>query len=510
MEDQNFGIEPMDISPLDIQTIKLTNSEKGNTPVLSESGKKKMRKTDKELDLSDILLETEPLDPSLLKTKPLDIKSPMRLKSFKQKSPLYKSPPKKKKGKAKSPPKPLKKRAYEKVTPPRKNRGPENTGSNLPKDSTATKITNFREFLEQKKILPDGSKVISLVEAGENPGIFLLKNSTICSSFDNGEIVFKCRGSDCKGTYGEVLNVDFPNLNMSGRYVVKVPLNKKHLPGPCSSSGGDFRRTDGKGYTIIPRWNFLCTETISEFVISLLVAEILRKKISVNFIDTFYFAICKDRTPEQYMFMEEVNGSLKAAIAKRQLTHSEINSIYIQIVHAIATYQKIYRIAHSDLHTGNVFLSDTPRNLPSYFEYRINGRSIYIPKTPFIAKIADWGMAVKYGTPESERIIGNRLVIEGKYGNTMPNFWNKNYDLCLITANLYYGDTTNMFLAKILNWMTKGDELNVSWSMSTGTPRLSMLTTKLSHVTPEDLLMNEKLMGDYFVPKKDTVLLGEI
>jgi len=139
-----------------------------------------------------------------------------------------------------------------------------------------------------------------------------------------------------------------------GRPEARRRLWARMRQAPASARRVDeYRRTDGRGYVKTRKGDFLCAETISEFVISLLVADILKRRMSVNFIDTFYFGVCNKRgRSSQYTFMEKIDGDLDKVLDR--LSRNDVNSIYIQIIHSIATYQKLYKIVHGDLHEGNL------------------------------------------------------------------------------------------------------------------------------------------------------------
>jgi hypothetical protein len=331
--------------------------------------------------------------------------------------------------------------------------------------------------------------------------------------------------------------IDDPNLNPPKDITLYYPT---FLVNPCQKNK-KFKRTDGNGETIVPPGSLICQNSITEIILSLMAAEL--SKDSINFIDTFYFATCTSNSynVRQYTFMEKIDTSFEKLIGKKAgldpkppvygkaPTEKEVISIYLQTVHALLVLQNRFSIVHGDLHLDNVFiekLKDSTESQGSlvknsdFLEFKIlEGSSLYIPTidTPYLAKIGDWGLSVKYPTKEHNVTIGDETVFEDGYdqkggeGPWLPNFYSKAYDVAYFTARLHYTIPGNVFIRRIIMWIlgfdpdTPPDENTLQkflkvFMKSTGyRPNIKegVLTSVLSHVSPLSILTNTSLMGEY-------------
>lgn len=295
-----------------------------------------------------------------------------------------------------------------------------------------------------------------------------------------------------------------------------------------------YNRSDGRGLIHIPEGSLICKPSITEFILSLLCGELYKKSISVNFIDIFYFATCSNvpnvSDIRQYTFMERIGGSL-GSLLKSDFS-KDIPGVYLQIVHAINTYQNIYGIVHGDLHTGNVFVIETdkvvweksPLASTDILEYEIDENSSFYVSSKYIVKIGDFGFGCKF----SPRMVCNSGVIGEEYstdnggGVWIPNFYNTNYDLIHITAAIHRYYPNNEFIKAILIWMLglkndvdaetfrkiKDEHIRAAIGER---PAIKSLTTRFAHVSPLSLLKNKVLMVNFIKkPSGKTIKAGEM
>lgn len=208
---------------------------------------------------------------------------------------------------------------------------------------------------------------------------------------------------------------------------------------------------------IVPKGSYICEdETFSEFVIGVYCGKLYRDKICINFFDVYSLFTCRKSSIEafekndeyslqQYVIMEKISGDLgdnieclstntfnKISFDKRGYA---MDSLYVQVVFAVATYQKLLNLSHNDLHTGNVFIEyitkDTIFNNQKiygadWFHYRVSGKDIYVPYCSFIAKIGDFGLSIKYkqnsnDLTQFQPLIGNGYIVTTGFVDNDPN-----------------------------------------------------------------------------------------
>jgi len=215
-------------------------------------------------------------------------------------------------------------------------------------------------------------------------------------------------------------------------------------------------------FVSIPKGSYLCdNESFSEFCIAVYTGTLYRNNICINFFNTYSMFTCLDRKTndfaeyKQYIFMDKIDGELENYVSCISLDkyikygqHNEdiMNGIYIQTLFAIAAYQAKFKISHNDLHTDNVFVEFVTEKTEfkgkklidaDYYHYEIDGKSIYFPAIPVIAKIGDYGKSVKYTEP----IIGDKFVFVTGYdqgdgtGPWIPNIYFPQYDSLYFTTS---------------------------------------------------------------------------
>lgn len=276
-----------------------------------------------------------------------------------------------------------------------------------------------------------------------------------------------------------------------------------------------------------PAGSYICPQnSYSEYVNSLLAGELIRSGQSIHFINTFNFATCSeeklpqsyvdilqakksykpelaDRYVAQYTFMEKVDTTLKNIIKNKLVSQSEAEKLFVQITHAIAVYQSVYKLQHGDLHVDNVFISQVTSDTQwqdkkilghAFYKYRVGNTELYLPATSWLAKIADWGLSVKYSTP----IVGDGYTIFDGYdqqdgaGPWIPNFYNETYDLLFIFNNLYNVFQNSAFFKEIKEWFVGSDSLEPTYINPRNTrPVLAkLIESPLKGKTPLALLQS--------------------
>jgi hypothetical protein len=404
-----------------------------------------------------------------------------------------------------------------------------------------------------KLFFDDREETLGIIDSGGDLFTYLTGKKTFCPLVGSRIKLERVLG---EGAYGAVFEIDFPGRGKK-RYAVKK--SEVYTIVPCSTES-HYERLDGKGVTVIPKGSSICKMAYSEYGISLLVGEFARDGTCINFMDVFAFSMCEDIAKgsySQYTFMEQIDGSLrrkigcimekprsKGPLGKMKLAdrHNLTNSVFIQTLFALAVLDRKYQIVHGDLHDDNIFLVHDPdlewngKRIGdyNYYEYRIDGLSIYIPGIPLIVKLGDFGISVKYSAP----MIGNATTMEDGYdqedgnGPWLPNFYTPAYDTIFVTSMFRERNPSNEFVKKIAAWVCgmqpgySNEKLNNAMRglfSKTGRPDISKLVkakgkakspiVKRKDVSPDAILLNPELMRQYLVPPPKgsrVLLIGEL
>jgi serine/threonine protein kinase len=200
-----------------------------------------------------------------------------------------------------------------------------------------------------------------------------------------------------------------------------------------------FLYNDGSGSSfIIPEGAYMCkTPAFTEYIIGLLCSRLYQIGKSINFIEMNGLTTCMDtkrdkQTSSQYIFMEKITGQISSLLEKSP-SKIDLDSLIIQLLFGIKSYQLEYNICHNDLHTGNIMYLRINEHTEyqgeklfgaDYYHYEWKGKNIYFPATLNIVKIADFGLSVKH----SEPIVGPEGMLQG-YDKYSPNWYNTYFDV---------------------------------------------------------------------------------
>jgi len=298
---------------------------------------------------------------------------------------------------------------------------------------------------------------------------------------------------------------------------------------------------DGEGSTVIPVGSYLCiNEMFSEFAISSICGQLYSRGISVNFIEMYNFAVCQPIKPSSFTFMELTNGEVASSKETNILKDPRVKNghlvdvFVVQVLHAIATYQKHYMISHNDLHLQNVFYSKIdPETMfngqtlddADYFHYSVRSESgkvvnLYLPAIPYIAKIGDFGKSFKWSQP----MVGESYLINNGYNSEgapwMPNWYIPQYDSsyflnCMSRDGLIETDEIFSILG-IPRGLFRPDNGRPIFSEPDEKANYEYYSDIILQNYPQlsaiSLLTNEDIFGEYMeVPKNGKIVtLGEI
>jgi hypothetical protein len=98
-----------------------------------------------------------------------------------------------------------------------------------------------------------------------------------------------------------------------------------------------------------------------------------------------------DKFPVQIIVLECCENTLDSYISSKKIKDDEWESIVLQILFTLITYQKVFHFTHNDLHTNNIVYVETEKK---YLYYKFNNSHYKIPTFGKIYKIIDFGRAI--------------------------------------------------------------------------------------------------------------------
>lgn len=147
--------------------------------------------------------------------------------------------------------------------------------------------------------------------------------------------------------------------------------------------------------------------------------------------------------PIQIICLEECEKTLDSLLVNKPLTDKEWDSLTMQVIMMLITYQKVFDLTHNDLHTNNIMYNTTDKK---HIEYCYNGKYYKIPTFGRIYKIIDFGRAIykfkgKTMCSDSFHSSGDAATqynfppyLNEKKKKVLPN---KSFDLCRLGCSLF-------------------------------------------------------------------------
>ena len=98
-----------------------------------------------------------------------------------------------------------------------------------------------------------------------------------------------------------------------------------------------------------------------------------------------------DKFPVEIIVLECCEDTLDSYISSKKIKDDEWESIVLQILFTLITYQKVFHFTHNDLHTNNIVYVVTEKK---YLYYKFNNTHYKVPTFGKIYKIIDFGRAI--------------------------------------------------------------------------------------------------------------------
>lgn len=224
--------------------------------------------------------------------------------------------------------------------------------------------------------------------------------------------------------------------------------------------------------------------------------------------------------PVQVIAMENCDDTLDSLIVNERLTHKAWESIIIQILITLTTYQKVFSLTHNDLHTNNIMYNLTDKE---FLYYKLNDKYYKVPTYGKIFKIIDFGRAIY-------KFKGNLVCSDSFHSKgdaaTQYNFepyFNKNkprltpnysFDLCRLGCSIYdfisddldNHTPNNGILHMIAEWCNDDKGRNVLYKAN-GDERypdfkLYKMIARTVHKHVPSAVLQDKIFDKYIISKK--------
>ena len=150
-----------------------------------------------------------------------------------------------------------------------------------------------------------------------------------------------------------------------------------------------------------------------------------------------------DKIPVEMIILECCENTLDDYIVNNKIKDNEWESIIMQILFTLITYQKVFEFTHNDLHTNNIVYVSTPKK---YLYYKYNNAHYKVPTFGKIYKIIDFGRAIykfknKFICSDSYSESGDATTqynCEPYLNKAKPIIGpNSSFDLCRLGCSLF-------------------------------------------------------------------------
>jgi hypothetical protein len=225
--------------------------------------------------------------------------------------------------------------------------------------------------------------------------------------------------------------------------------------------------------------------------------------------------------PVKMIVLECCEDTLDSYILSKKISDAEWESIVLQILFTLITYQEVFHFTHNDLHTNNIVYVFTDKK---YLYYKYNNIHYKVPTFGKIYKIIDFGRAIykfknKFICSDSYSEDGDASTqynCEPYFNENKPRIDpNYSFDLCRLGCSLFdyfIEDLDNIKKVKssikkiIIEWVFDDKNKNILYK-NDGSERypdfkLYKMIARIVHKhTPQNVLKNP-LFEKYQIAKK--------
>jgi hypothetical protein len=228
-----------------------------------------------------------------------------------------------------------------------------------------------------------------------------------------------------------------------------------------------------------------------------------------------------DKFPVKIIVLECCENTLDSYISSKKIKDDEWESIILQILFTLITYQKVFHFTHNDLHTNNIVYVATEKK---YLYYKFNNSHYKVPTFGKIYKIIDFGRAIyrfknKFMCSDSYSQDGDAATqynCEPYLNENKPRLDpNYSFDLCRLGCSLFdyfIDDLEDIKKLKspikklMIEWVFDDKNKNILYK-NDGSERYpdfklyKMIARNVHKHTPQNVL-KKPLFENYIIAKK--------
>jgi len=220
--------------------------------------------------------------------------------------------------------------------------------------------------------------------------------------------------------------------------------------------------------------------------------------------------------PVQAIALEKCENTLDHLMSHDKITDDMWDSIVVQVLFSLITFQKTFSFTHNDLHTNNIMYCETDKK---FLYYKINHIYYKVPTFGKLFKIIDFGRAIyKFrgqllcsDSYHPEGDAATQYNCEPYFNDKKPRLEpNMSFDLCRLGCALYdylIDEPPTKIVQIILNWITDDKGRNILYKKN-GDERYpdfklyKMIARTVNKHIPIDVLSNP-YFDKFIVPKKE-------
>jgi hypothetical protein len=220
--------------------------------------------------------------------------------------------------------------------------------------------------------------------------------------------------------------------------------------------------------------------------------------------------------PVQVIALEQCEMTLDDFMTHEKITSEMWDSIVLQILFSLITFQNVFGLTHNDLHTNNVMYIETDKK---FLYYKLNHVYYKVPTFGKLFKIIDYGRAIyKF---RGQLLCSDSYHPDGDAAtqyNCEPYFNDKkprldpnySFDLCRLGCALYdylLDEPKSKIVQIMLDWVVDDKGRNILYKKN-GDERYpdfklyKMIARTVNKHVPAMVLSNP-YFDKYIVPKKD-------